>query len=72
LIIILQTPSDLTYPSAFISKGKQQAELAGDIHEYATLGLIILSALHLLAALKHHFLDKDKTLIRILTTRGKI
>ena len=56
---------------AFISQGKQQAELAGEIHEYTTFALIVLAVFHALAALKHHFLDKDKTLIRILTTRGK-
>lgn len=53
---------------ALISHGEQQAELAGEIHEYSTLALIILASLHALAALKHHFVDKDKTLIRILKT----
>ncbi|VAW42402.1 Cytochrome B561 [hydrothermal vent metagenome] len=53
---------------ALISKGKSQADLAGQIHYYSTLALIILASLHMLAALKHHFFDKDKTLIRILKT----
>ncbi|MCF6289312.1 MAG: cytochrome b [Proteobacteria bacterium] len=55
---------------ATIAKGNQQADLAGQIHEYSTLALIILASLHMLAAFKHHFINKDKTLIRILTTRG--
>ncbi len=54
--------------SALIAKGKQQAQLAGDIHYYSTYALIILTSLHMLAALKHHFLDKDITLTRILRT----
>ena len=56
---------------AFIAKGKAQAELAGEIHYYATYTLIILAGLHMLAALKHHFLDKDKTLTRIIRTNLK-
>lgn len=54
---------------ALISKGSEQADIAGEIHEISTLGLIILAGLHMLAALKHHFIDKDKTLIRILKTK---
>ena len=53
---------------ALVSNGEQQADLAGEIHEYSTLALIILAGLHALAALKHHFIDKDKTLIRIFKT----
>lgn len=51
---------------AFVSNGEQQADLAGEIHEYSTLALIVLAGLHALVALKHHFIDKDRTLIRIL------
>ena len=53
---------------ALVSNGEQQADFAGEIHEYATLALIILAGLHALGALKHHFIDKDKTLVRILKT----
>jgi cytochrome b561 len=53
---------------AVLSNGEQQADLAGVIHEYSTLALIILAGFHALAALKHHFIDKDKTLIRIFKT----
>ncbi len=51
---------------ALISLGEAQSELAGDIHEYSTTILIVLAGLHLMAALKHHFINKDQTLIRIL------
>ncbi len=43
-----------------------QTEISGIIHEYATDLLMLTIVLHALAALKHHFIDKDNTLIRIL------
>ncbi|MGO4999909.1 cytochrome b [Oceanisphaera sp. W20_SRM_FM3] len=43
-----------------------QEDVAGLWHEYAGWVLIGLSGLHALAALKHHFLDKDVTLKRML------
>lgn len=44
-----------------------QEDLAGLVHEYAAYLLIGLVLLHALAALKHHFFNKDKTLIRIIS-----
>lgn len=43
-----------------------QADLAGVAHEYLAWALVILAALHALAALKHHFIDRDPTLVRML------
>ncbi len=62
---------DLFEIPALIAKGKQQAELAGVVHYFATYSLIILASLHMLAVLKHHFLDKDITLLRIIRTNIK-
>ncbi len=42
------------------------ADIAGEIHEWMAWTLVILAAVHGLAALKHHFIDKDKTLLRML------
>lgn len=39
-----------------------QEDIAGDIHFYVAWSLIILASLHALAALKHHFLNRDATL----------
>lgn len=55
----------LDVPTLF-TVGKEQVMIIEKIHEYSTLTLIILASLHMLAALKHHFLDKDLTLTRIL------
>lgn len=49
-----------------ISAFPNQEDVAGLLHEYFAWSLIGLSALHGLAALKHHFLDKDVTLRRML------
>lgn len=45
-----------------------QEDIAGEIHAYLSWLLIALSAVHALAALKHHFINKDRTLKRMLKT----
>lgn len=44
----------------------KQEDIAGDIHEILAWSLIVMVAVHALAALKHHFIDKDKTLTKML------
>ncbi|AML59027.1 Cytochrome B561 [Serratia rubidaea] len=43
-----------------------QADTAGTIHLYLAWSVVVLSVLHALAALKHHFVDRDVTLKRML------
>jgi cytochrome b561 len=43
-----------------------QSDVAGEIHYYCGWAVIALSALHALAALKHHFINKDNTLKKML------
>lgn len=43
-----------------------QEDLAGDVHLALAVGLIVLAGLHAAAALKHHFIDRDQTLRRML------
>lgn len=50
-------------PAVFSEKG--QEELAGKIHFILAVSLMILVCAHMIAALKHHFIDKDKTLSRM-------
>jgi len=45
---------------------ENQEDIAGEVHEYATYLLVGLAFLHACAALKHHFIDKDETLKRML------
>lgn len=43
-----------------------QEDVAGEIHEFLAWAVILLAAFHGLAALKHHFVNKDNTLKRML------
>ncbi len=43
-----------------------QSDLAGEIHFYSAWAVILIAGLHALAALKHHFIDKDNTLRKML------
>ena len=47
----------------------RQEEVAGLFHFYLATAVIALAAIHALAALKHHFIDKDRTLLRMLGSR---
>ncbi len=51
---------------AWITSIDNQEDLAGKIHFYLACSLVGLASLHALAALKHHFYDKDATLVRML------
>lgn len=53
---------------AFTLGIEQQADIAGTIHFYLAVSLTSLVVLHAAGALKHHFLDKDDTLKRMLRT----
>ncbi|MFK5948701.1 MAG: cytochrome b [Methylococcales bacterium] len=48
---------------------ENQADIAGEVHEWSTHIMIILLVLHSLAALKHHFINHDATLRRILSCK---
>ena len=48
---------------------EEQESLAGDIHLWLAWGLIGFVVLHIAAALKHHFINKDQTLNKILGRR---
>ncbi|MBW1213700.1 cytochrome b [Pantoea allii] len=54
---------------ALLTGAGEQADLAGDIHLWLAWSIVILSGLHGLAALKHHFIDRDITLKRMLGLR---
>ena len=46
-----------------------QEDIAGDVHRWLAWGLMGLVGLHALAALKHHFLNRDATLKRMLRSQ---
>jgi cytochrome b561 len=43
-----------------------QEDVAGTIHKYGAYSIIFIATIHALAALKHHLIDKDATLIRMI------
>ena len=51
---------------ALITDLPQQADRAGRIHYWLALALMGLITLHVSGALKHHFIDCDPTLTRML------
>jgi len=61
----------MTIP-AFGSIIENQEDIAGLVHKWLAYLLIVLATLHALAALKHHFIDKDNTLNRIIGKRQKM
>ena len=58
----------ITVP-AFGAIIENQEDVAGLAHKWLAYFLITLATLHALAALKHHFIDKDNTLNRIIGKR---
>jgi cytochrome b561 len=52
--------------SSFGAFFENQEDIAGNIHEWLSYILVSLAVVHLLAALKHHFINKDDVLKRML------
>jgi cytochrome b561 len=50
---------------ATLSGLENQEDIAGDVHLALAITLLSAAGLHALAALKHHFLDRDRTLLRM-------
>ncbi len=53
-------------PAIFTKIEEEKADLIGEAHETMAFILAALVLLHILAALKHHFIDKDQTLRRMI------
>ncbi len=43
-----------------------QEDIAGIVHEVLAWSLILISTGHVFAALKHHFINKNNTLVRMV------
>lgn len=50
---------------ATITSSDSLQYLAEDAHKWSAYTIIAVAVLHALAALKHHFIDRDKTLVRM-------
>lgn len=51
---------------AILSDAGAQADFAGALHFWLAWSVVVLSVMHGFMALKHHFIDKDDTLKRML------
>lgn len=60
---LFELPASITNNQANIDNLEDSA---GKVHFYLAWAVIIIASLHALAAIKHHFIDKDKTLSRML------
>lgn len=49
-----------------LPKNLEWADQLKEVHEALNQALLALVSVHVLAALKHHFIDRDRTLIRML------
>ncbi len=48
-----------------VAKNKEVADVLMERHEFLGWCLLLLAGLHIAAALKHHFVDRDTTLKRM-------
>ncbi len=55
----------VTLPSLYQFEGNMEDD-AGDVHEWLAWTIIVMALLHAGAALKHHYIDRDQTLLRML------
>lgn len=53
-----------------VAKDKALGELLGEVHEVLSFTLALLIVLHVAAALKHHFVERDDVLRRMLPWGG--
>ena len=54
------------WPALPVGGGRDAARALMDLHELAAKGLYVLIALHVAGALKHHFVDRDNVLHRMI------
>ena len=55
----------------FVRPDEGLKDLLGDVHETLATALIALAVLHVVAALKHQYIDRDGLLMRMLPWRGR-
>lgn len=62
---------DLAVLPALLELTPEQTDWVGRLHLWSAWGLIGLALGHSAAALKHHFIDADRTLVRMLNIKGQ-
>jgi len=62
---------DIATVPAFATGIEHQEDKAGAVHFYLAYLTVGLAGMHAMAALKHHFIDKDRTLLSMLGVQSK-
>ena len=62
---------DVVSIPAVVTSIPNQEDIAGLVHRYVAYGLVALVTIHAAAALKHHFINRDNTLRRMLGLSDK-
>ncbi|MCV2367807.1 cytochrome b [Roseateles oligotrophus] len=68
---LLAANPDPMQPGEVLSHNKSLEVLAQNLHEYFGYAVVALLLLHIAGALKHHWVDKDATLLRMLGGTSK-
>lgn len=55
-----------------LEKNKELGAVLAEVHELLNIVLILVLLIHIAAAIKHHVLDKDNTLRRMLPTKSSL
>lgn len=58
------------FPGIAMAPDKAASETFGELHEVFATTMVVLFVLHVAGALKHHFFDRDDTLLR-MTARSR-
>ncbi|MBB5213053.1 cytochrome b [Microbulbifer hydrolyticus] len=63
-------PANTDAQQQYIAYSAPLSALGQQVHVNAGYALMALVSLHIVAALKHHFIDRDNTLLHMLSARG--
>jgi len=66
---IIPMNPDLNDPESVIPYSELVRDIAHTVHVYMPYIMLAFLSVHIIGALKHHFLDKDNTLLRMLGRR---
>lgn len=65
-VVLAPANPDLANPGKVIAYNAAVSDAGHEVHEIMGLVMVVAILLHLAGALKHHILDKDRTLLRML------
>lgn len=58
-------------PMPFVAKSDMLKHLGGDMHEIIAWVIVAVVSIHIIAALRHHFVNKDDVLLRMMPEKKR-